>query len=91
MVAVGLVGRLGAEARHGLVVNRSQVDVDASGRGIAAHVERILPEGVALVRLAAKLLDAVLAEGQSPQLVIGRGHRSVLALPEPDAGALHYV
>ena len=91
MVSVGRICRLGGELRDGLVVHGAQVDVEAGGRGVAAHVEGVLPKGVALVRLAAELLDAVLAEGKGAQLVVGLRHGSVLALAEPDARVFHHI
>ena len=48
----------------------------------------VVPEGVALVRLAAHLLDGVLAVRERAPAVVGAGGRAVLAEPEPDAARL---
>ena len=66
VVAVRLVERDRVDPRLGDVVHGAEVDVEGGVGGVAAHVERVRPQRVALVRLAAQLLDGVLAVGQGP-------------------------
>ena len=91
MVAVGRVERHRVDSRLGDVVHCPQVYVHRCLGGVPVHVERVGPEGVPLVRLAAHLFDRVLAVGKRAEGVVGRGLRAVLARSEPDTGALDDV
>ena len=91
VVAVGLVERHRVDSRLGDVVHGPQVYVHRGFGGVPVHVERVGPEGVPLVHLAAHLLDRVLAVGKRAEGVVGRGLRAVLARSEPDAGAFDDV
>lgn len=91
VIAVGPVERHRVDSRLGDVVHGPQVYVHRGLGSVPVDVERVGPEGVPLVRLAAHLLDRVLAARKRAEGVVGRGLRAVLARSEPDAGALDDV
>ena len=90
LIAVGGVSRLRLDLRPLLVVERHP---DGLGHPrVALDPEGLGDELVALIGLAGKLLQGVLAVRQRAEGVIGRSGRAVLAQPEPDAGfGVHHV
>ena len=83
MVAVGRVRGLGLDLGPLLVVEAHPHRL--GGGGVALDDERLLDQVVALVGVAAQLLERVLAEGQRCQTVVDFGDGAVLAEGEPHA------
>ena len=90
LVTVGHFGCPRSDPRPLLVVERHPDGLRHAG--VALDPEGLGDELVALIGLAGKLLQGVLAVRQRAEGVIGRSGRAVLAQPEPDARLrVHHV